>query len=363
MVTVSGYRLSMSIEDTVQSLGEAGVLARILPLMPTSAQAVLGPGDDAAILRLGPDTVLTTDTMFDGPDFRMGWSLPEELGVKAVGSNLTDVAAMGARPVALLIALGVPADTPVAFLERLARGIADACAVVPGLGVVGGDLSVTDRVTIAVTALGSLDGAPAVLRSGARPGDRLAVSGVLGWAAGGLALLFNRAMSLDAADEPHPDPALAARLREKFPELLQAQLAPRPPVHEGVLAARSGATAMLDVSDGLSRDLHRICRGSGVSAVLDAEVLQPEFDQLAGMGGFTDEQARRLLLGGGEDHALLACFPAEAPLPAGFRQIGRVQALPEGVDAAADAALVLLGDEPVPDAGWDPFTDWDGRHG
>ena len=187
------------------------MLGRIFPRLPHAAAALLGPGDDAAVIA-APDGrfVVTTDMMIHGPDFRMAWSSPQDLGWKAAASNLADVAAMGAVPSALVVAIAAPSTSPITLLEGIADGFRLACAALsPGCGVVGGDLSVSPTLTLAVTAFGDLQGRAPVLRSGARVGDIVAVSGVLGMAGAGIRMLFDRA--LDAAG--HPDAALAAALR------------------------------------------------------------------------------------------------------------------------------------------------------
>ena len=314
---------------TLGELGESAVLARIFPRLPDSTATVLGPGDDAAVLR-APDGrfVVTTDTMIHGPDFRLAWSTPHDLGWKAAATNLADVAAMGAVPTALVIAVAAPPDTDVAVLEGLADGLRDACeALAPGCGVVGGDLSSSATFTLAVTAFGDLEGRDPVTRSGARPGDVLAVSGPLDLAARGLELLFTRAVDATGA----PDAARAVALRAEFPAELEAQLAPSPPLSDGPAAALAGATAMLDVSDGLAIDARRLATASGVR-------LDILFAALEGPAS----------LEGGEAHALLATFPAEAVLPRGFRVIGRVEA---GEGVRVDGVPY---DER---GGWDPYVD------
>jgi thiamine-monophosphate kinase len=323
-------------DGTLGSLGETAVLRRIFPRLPEAASALVGPGDDAAVVA-APDGryVVTTDTLVHGPDFRLAWSSPFQLGWKAAATNLADVAAMGARPTALVVALVAPATTAVAWLEQLADGFREACAALaPGCGVVGGDLSVSEQLTIAVTAFGDLEGRPPVLRSGARPGDVVAVCGELGIAGRGLELLFSR--GVDAEGEP--DAAAAAFLRPAFDRELDAQLAPRPPIGAGVVAARAGATAMMDVSDGLALDARRLAEASGVVLDLDA----------AAVGS-------PLALTGGEDHALLATFPEETALPEGFRVIGRVRAGEPGVRVDGRAYDHR--------GGWDPYADWDGGVG
>lgn len=330
----------MTATPTLGSLGESAVLSRIFPRLPAAARQLLGPGDDAAVIA-APDArvVATTDLMIHGPDFRLAWSAPEDLGWKAAASNLADVAAMGAAPTALLVALAAPADTTVDFLERFADGLREGClALAPGCGVVGGDLSVSNTLTIAVTALGDLGGREPVLRSGARPGDLVAISGQLGAAAQGLRLLFAHAVVAG-----RPDAAAAVALRAEHPAAIAAQLRPHPPIADGVAAALAGATAMLDVSDGLTIDAARIAAASGVG--LD-------------LSGLSEDE-----LTGGEDHALLATFPRGTSLPGGFRAIGRV----------VDGSGVLVDSVPRPVRGWDPYADgsapgsaafgWDGAAG
>jgi thiamine-monophosphate kinase len=314
---------------TLGELGEAGVLARIFPRLPESAATLLGPGDDAAVLR-APDGrfVVTTDTMIHGPDFRLAWSTPHDLGWKAAATNLADIAAMGAVPTALVVAVAAPADTEVAVLEGIADGLRDACeSLAPGCGVVGGDLSSSATLTIAVTAFGDLEGRDAVLRSGARAGDVVAVSGALDLAARGLELLFERAVD----DTGDPDAARARAVRAEFPAEVEAQLAPAPPLLDGPAAALAGATAMLDVSDGLAIDGRRIATASGVRLDIDSAAVESPAS-----------------LTGGEAHALLATFPPEAVLPGGFRVIGRV---------IAGEGLSVDGTPYDARGGWDPYVD------
>jgi thiamine-monophosphate kinase len=314
--------------DTLASVGEVAVLARIFPRLPVSHAQLLGPGDDAAVVA-APDGryVVTTDMMIHGPDFRLAWSSPHDLGWKAAASNLADVAAMGAVPSALVVALAAPSDTPVAVLEGISDGLREACELLaPGCGVVGGDLSVSPTLTIAVTAFGDLEGRSPITRDGARAGDVVAVSGELGASAAALRLLFERAV--DAAGAP--DAALAAALRGET----AAQLAPRPPISAGPVAARAGATAMLDLSDGLAIDAGRLARASGIRIDFDGALLGED---------------PALALAGGEDHSLLATFPSGVELPAEFRRIG--VCLP-GEGIALDGVDHRVG-------GWDPYRGWD----
>lgn len=321
-------------EQRVGDLSERELLARILGILSGSSRALVGPGDDAAVLAApGGRVVVTTDTLVHGPDFRLAWSSGDDLGFKSAAVNLADVAAMGARPTALIVALAVPEDLSASFVDGLARGFRAACdRLAPGCAVEGGDLTVSETLTIAVTALGVLDDVEPVLRSGALPGHTVAVAGRLGAAARGLEVLFRRFRDADGTPVPVDVELLSADERAD----VAAQLRPEPPLDAGPVAARAGASAMMDVSDGLLLDATRLAEASGVTLAL--------------VGG-TDAAA----LTGGEDHALLATFPP-GPLPDGFREIGRVE--PRG-----DHPVTVDGDAPVGRGGWDPYRDWDAGRG
>jgi len=323
----------VTADETLGGIGESAALARIFPRLPAAVAALVGPGDDSAVIA-APDGrfVVTTDMMIHGPDFRLAWSTAHDLGWKAAASNLSDVAAMGAVPTALVVALAAPADTPVGFLDEFADGLRDGCdAMAPGCGVVGGDLSVSSTLTIAVTAFGDLEGRAPVLRSGAGLGDVVAVSGVLGAAAAGLRLLFAEAVVGDV-----PDAELAFALRAEHPEVM-SQLAPTPPIADGRRASIAGATAMIDLSDGLVLDARRLAAASGVGIDLAS----------ASIGSLE-------ALVGGEDHSLLATFPAGVALPGGFRPVGTV----------VGTTGVLVDGVPFEGrGGWDPYEGWDGEDG
>jgi thiamine-monophosphate kinase len=384
--------------ETLAQVGEVETLRRIFPRLPHASAELLGPGDDAAVIA-APDGryVVTTDMMIHGPDFRAAWSTAHDLGWKAAMTNLADVAAMGARPTALVVAIAAPLDTPVEVLLGIADGLRDACAAAaPGCGVVGGDLSVSATLTLAVTAFGDLEGRPPVTRAGARPGDTVAVAGALGRAGAGIWLLFRDGVVRHAAaggraggeggragDDggasagghgghgghggvgagasavAEPDAVLGAVLRREHPDLLEAQLAPTSPIAAGVAAALGGATAMLDVSDGLVLDARRIAQASGCVIRFDPAAIAREARALHDLDAIVGDHAADFVLAGGEDHALLATFPPGAPLPEGFRALGEVAPLPEG--GTSDA---LIGDLPYArPGGWDPYADWDGHAG
>ena len=314
----------------VSELSEEALLARIFPLLPRGTATLLAPGDDAAVVA-APDGrfVVTTDVLVEDRHFRRAWSSGQDVGRRAAVQNLADVAAMGARATSLVVALVIPADLPVVWVEGLARGLALECGP-PGVGVVGGDLSGGPVVVVAVTAHGDLEGRVPVLRSGARAGDVVAHAGVAGWSAAGLALL-------------------AADRRTLDDELVGAYLHPASPLDAGPAAALAGATAMMDVSDGLLRDAGRIARASGV--VLDlaepAVAFPDDVERLGAVAAALGASADRWVLDGGEDHGLLATFPPDVPLPPGFRSIGVVRSgqplvLVDGVPASATS-------------GWDHF--------
>ncbi|HEY6796307.1 MAG TPA: thiamine-phosphate kinase [Kineosporiaceae bacterium] len=314
-------------------VGEDGVIASVVARCPTQpAHVVLGPGDDAAVLDVRGPVVISTDTLVEGHDFRRDWSSASEVGVKTAAQNLADVAAMGARPLALVVSLAASADLPVEWAEGLAEGLDDECRRA-GAAVVGGDIAAAAQVVVTGTALGVLPtGVTSVTRAGARPGDQVALAGRTGPSAAGLALLLAASSGTSDPASGTPDPAgrgerpavpgLASGVRDT---LLSAHRAPRPPYPAGPEAAAAGATAMIDTSDGLLRDAIRVAEASGVVIDLRTEWLIPGADLVAAAEHLGDPAlARQWVLTGGEDHALLACFPPGVELPASFRRVGRV---------------------------------------
>nr|MBA3490132.1 thiamine-phosphate kinase [Longispora sp. (in: high G+C Gram-positive bacteria)] len=220
---------------TVAETGEFGLIARITSRLGTGPGVLVGPGDDAALIAAEDGRVLaSTDVLVEGRHFRRDWAGPREIGRRAAAANLADIAAMGGYPTSLLVALCCPPDLEVEWVEHLADGLV-AEAELAGAVVVGGDLSASPVLTIAATALGDLRGAKPVLRSGARPGDLVAMVGRLGYASAGLTILSRGFRS----------PKL----------LVDAYRHPQVPYAAGPEANRLGATAMLDVSDGLLGDL------------------------------------------------------------------------------------------------------------
>jgi thiamine-monophosphate kinase len=280
------------------------------------------------VLRTADETVATTDTAVLGRDWLDAWSSGADIGHKVVVQNLADVAAMGGTPTGVLITLVADPGLSLEWVLDHAAGLGAACAEA-GVAVLGGDLSSAPPgvVMVSVTALGRLDG-PVVLRSGAAPGDVLAVCGSLGLAAAGLRLL-------------------ESGLEDRHPLAVERQRRPVSPLAAGPVAARAGATAMLDVSDGLVRDGTRLARASGVVLEVDLGALEPDLAEIRDAVGAS--AALDCVLAGGEEHSLLATFPA-GELPPGWRVIGRAREV-----AAGEHAGVLVDGSSVAHTGWDHF--------
>ena len=328
----------------LQDIGELELVERILAaLSADDPNIVVGPGDDAAVVRIGGATVLTTDSQHEGIHFRPEWITPEQLGRRSIAVNASDLGAMGARPRGFLVALALPRGTELDWVVRLAGGLRNGAAHFEA-SILGGDLvAVADRVSINITAVGeiSADTGP-VERRGAAAGHLCFVSGWPGRAAAGRRALSAGA-ALDAASQACAD----------------AYLEPRPPVAFGVAAAERGlVSAMIDISDGLAIDLHRLCTASVVGARLDVEDLtaDPVLDSASSL---LDLDAAALVLGGGDDYELL-CAVAAANVDAfralaseaaiEVRAIGGFVAVDEGVRLDRGGHL-----EPIAGHGWDHF--------
>ncbi len=288
---------------TVGEVGEFGLINRITARMGLGPTCLLGPGDDGAVVTASDNrVVVSTDVLVDGRHFRRDWSSAADVGHRAAAANLADIAAMGASPTALVMGLGCPPDLPVDWAEQLAGGMADE-ATLAGACVVGGDVVASPTLTVAVTALGDLRGADPVTRSGARPGDQVALAGRLGWAAAGYTVLSRGFRSPRALVDAHRRPLVPYRC--------------------GPAAARQGATAMIDISDGLVGDLGHLVTASGVSVNLhrDAFMVPPQMKDAATALGVNPYQ---WVFGGGDDHALVATFPPGSVLGADWTVIGEV---------------------------------------
>jgi len=311
--------------DTLAGVGEFAVIDRLVANREQPDTVVLGPGDDAAVVAARDGaTVVSTDMLVEGSHFRLDWSTPHDVGRKAIAQNAADIEAMGATATAFVVAFGAPGDTPVAHAVGLADGLWHEAHLL-GAGIVGGDLVTAPQWVISVTALGDLGGREAIRLDGAHIGDTVAIVGDIGWSAAGYALWRNDIQSSE--------------------QLRRRHLVPVPPYGQGRIAAEAGATSMTDVSDGLVADLGHVARASGVGVDLSWDAFGADLDQLADAATALGVDPRVWMLGGGEDHALVATFPA-AP-PPGWRAIGRVLDGP--------ARVLIDGEQWLGDSGWQSF--------
>jgi thiamine-monophosphate kinase len=304
--------MTIPADATLADVGEFGLIAELSGLFPQGEHVLVGPGDDAAVLRVRTGhVVVSTDILVEARHFRRDWASAEDVGHRAAAQNLSDINAMGGTAHSLTIGLAAPADLPAQWALDFARGFADECALV-GASVVGGDLTRANEVVVAVTVIGACTRAP-VLRSGAEAGQVLAMTGRQGWSAGGLAVLGRGFRS----------PRV----------LVEAYRRPEPPYDAGPAAAAAGATAMIDVSDGLVADAGHLAEESGVAIDVHSAAFEvPE--PLHAVAAATGTDPLQLILGGGEDHSLLATFDP-GTVPDGWTEIGTVG---EGEGVTVDGA-------------------------
>src|SRR4051794_32448207 len=301
---------------TVADVGEFGLVREFVDRFEQGSQVYVGPGDDAAVLRTPRGhVVVSTDLLVEGRHFRREWAEAKDIGRRAAAQNLSDINAMGGRATALTVGLALPRDLPAQWVIDLADGLAEEAALV-GASIVGGDLTAGSEVVVAVTVIGECTVAP-VLRSGARAGDVLAIAGRQGWAAAGLAVLGRGFRS------PRT--------------LVEAHQRPQPPYDAGPAAAVGGATAMIDVSDGLVADVGHLAEDSGVAIDIDSGEFTLD-EPLQAVGAALGVDPMQFILGGGEDHPLVATFPGGVTLPDGFRPIGRVSEREDGPAVTVDGA-------------------------
>ncbi|OBI21545.1 thiamine-phosphate kinase [Mycobacterium sp. E2327] len=287
---------------TLARLGEFAVIDRLVRGRRQPDAVLLGPGDDAALVAAGDGrTLVSTDVLVQDRHFRLDWSTARDVGRKAIAQNAADIEAMGGRATAFVVGFAAPGDTPAAQVDALVDGMWDEAGRI-GAGIAGGDLVSAPQWVLSVTVLGDLEGRAPVLRSGAKPGAVVAVAGELGRSAAGYSLWEK---GIDG-----------------FEELRRRHLVPEPPYGQGAVAAAAGAQAMIDVSDGLIGDLRHVAEASGVGVDLSTAPLAADRDALAAAGHVAGEDPLAWVLGGGEDHALAACFAG--PVPPGWRVIGSV---------------------------------------
>jgi len=301
---------------TVADLGEFGLIAELTARLQQGPAVYVGPGDDAAVLRAPKGHVVaSTDLLVENRHFRRDWASATDIGHRAAAQNLADVSAMGGRATGLTVGLVLPPDLPAQWVLDLTDGIAAEAALV-GASVIGGDITRGSEIVVSVTVLGECEVAP-VLRSGAQEGDVLAIAGRQGWAAAGLAVLGRGFRS--------PRAVVVAHQR------------PEPPYEAGPLAAKAGATSMIDVSDGLVADVGHLAAASGVAIDVWSSAFTLD-EPLVAVGAALGVDPMQFVLAGGEDHPLVATFPSSAKLPQGFRAIGAVTAAEDGPTVTVDGA-------------------------
>lgn len=318
------------------------------PLGRSRGHISLGIGDDCALLRpgLGEEVAVTTDLSIDGRHFRMGWHPPEAIGHRTLARGLSDLAAMGARPLAAFLSLGLPRELGQpsrrnqrnSWLDKFFDGLlrlADTNSTV----LAGGDLAESPIAIADIVLVGAVPHGRAMLRSGARAGDQLYVTGALGGAADALARLAQWASRRKVG---HGIPA-------DFAAELAPHLSPRPRVPQGLWLQRHKlATAAIDISDGLSTDLAHLCEESGVCVEMDAELLPTH-------AGATLEQA----LHGGEDYELLFTAPENARIPTAIAGVAvtRIGRMVQRRSRRAQITLISgRKRQPIVPRGWEHFT-------
>lgn len=313
---------------TLGELGEFTLIALMAGSLVQGPAVSVGPGDDAAVHLVDGSAVTSVDMFVEGVHFRRDWGPAHAVGRKVIAASVADIEAMGAVPVTAVVAFCAPPETQTSWVLELMAGMSQECGSA-GVSLVGGDVTRGRDIVLSVTVTGETKGQHPVLRSGARPGDVVAIRGRLGWAAAGLAVLSRGFRSPRVVVEAYQTPEV--------------------PYGGGRQAARAGATSMIDVSDGLLADLGHIARASGVVIDLDTERFDVA-DPLRAVAAATGADPMRYILTGGEDHALAATFGL-GDVPLDWAVVGRVAA----VGDQAGPAVLVDGQALEGDAGWEHF--------
>lgn len=310
------------LTGTLGELGEFPLVAALTERFPQSAAVDLGPGDDAAVIEVpGGRVICALDMLVQDRHFRLDWSSANDIGHKAAAANLSDINAMGGRTTALLVGLGAPASLQAAWAQEFADGLAAEAQLV-GASIVGGDVTQADKLTVAIAALGRCE--PRVVRrSGARPGDLVALAGRQGWAAAGFSVLGRGFRSPRVVVDAHRRP--------------------EPPYEAGPEAAALGATSMIDVSDGLLQDVGHLASASRVSIDLHADRFEIS-EPLRAVGAALGVDPMRFVLTGGDDYGLVATFPSSTELPQHWRVIGSALDASETGSVTVDGSTYGDGD-------------------
>jgi len=390
-VPLTGYNKGAAATAAVAApapsgtVGEFALIERLARLIgpPASPDLLIGIGDDTAVLAAGTNVpsssaaapatttagrhwLWTIDAQVEGVHFRRDLMGPEDIGYRAMAVNVSDIAAMGGRPRFALVSLMLPADIKASYIESVYRGLVEAAGAF-GVTIAGGNITGHDRLILDVTVLGEAPLSGAICRHGARPGDKIMVTGRIGSSAAGLWwLLSGEKMSRQARPEqvrpeqtqPERRPLQGAAEIDIAP-LVAAYRRPVPRLAEAAAAVATGAvTAMMDISDGLAGDLHHLCQAGGVGARLDLARI-PVHDsarQAAEMAGI---DIREWLLGGGEDFELLMAVKPEA-VDRVQRAVAEAAGMPATVigEFRPPSEGVMLADpegrlSPLPASGWD----------
>lgn len=327
---------------TLSELGEAALIDRLRARLRDASGVEIGPGDDAALFATGERTLASTDLLIEGVHFDFAFASPSDVGFKAIAVNASDIGAMGGTPRYALVSIAAPAETTLAAWDGVFDGMIEA-ADAYGMAIVGGDCSTGPAVIINVAVSGEPSPAGVVTRAGARPGDVLCVTGFLGAAATGLELLRSSS-----------DPR-ALDMLERFPDVAAAYRRPPLRIAAGPAAARAGATAMIDLSDGLARDALHIAQESSLGCVIDASKIPiaAGVREVAAELGF---DAVALAAGGGEDYELAIAISPER-VDALRQAMAPVSLTIVGELGGDERVLVRNGERvPLEKLGWEHFS-------
>ena len=320
-------------------MSELALIERIAARNPNRPGTLLGIGDDAAVIAVGGAAVVTHDMLVEGVHFRRATTSLRELGQKALAVNLSDLAAMGAEPVAAIVGLGLPrGELSGDDIDALYAGM-DDLGRLHGVTVAGGDVTSCPSLVLAVTAIGrAVAGVPPLTRAGARPGDLLCITGGIGAAAAGLLLL--------------EDAGLLPRLPQRA-DLIAAQTRPAPRLAGGRHLAARGARAMMDISDGLALDAGRLAAASGLRAGIDLAAL-PLASGVTEVARVLGADPALFVVTAGEDYELLAAVPpgaleaCRAGLDLPLTVVGSLEAAAPGLDLHDGEGVVATPER----AGW-----------
>ncbi|MDO4908871.1 MAG: AIR synthase related protein [Corynebacterium sp.] len=320
-------------------LGEDAVIAAIRAISPSDAN-----GNDAAAISLAQG-VVGTDMSVEGRHFLRTYSRPFEVGAKVTVQNLADIVAMGAKPTAITLALGVPGSTPIGVVKDIVRGI-DSVLRPHNISLIGGDLTQSPQIVLSITAMGKLVDKPIGFNAGISGPGYFIINGNLGHSAAGLALLA-KGVKCGHVDGVLDDGRSYAD--GSFDRLIALHRCPSLDMNAGVNAARAGARALTDCSDGFMKDAGTLARASGVSIYLDEEQYPLIDEALRVAANYLGESPYDWILNGGEDHALLGIIGDTQPLPEGYRIIGTTR-------PSVEPGIYLNGEAITSNHCWESFS-------